>query len=610
MMRSAVIKKAVFSFFLAVGFLATLPGLLATEPFFIRIQVVYGGMIEQGVEPGPETIWRASQEPRLASLREKVGAPDHEWSANVVETLMDLADLESVNDLFSANRTWDGKRKDWLDKFLGSDVIFRLETSAKIISGERVAFQITAFRSKEGAIPEKERLETRVRKAIEVSSNPKRMDKILDKELTLDPGDPVVICSPWEKGAFFFVVSIAKSMPETKPRDPKERKAGLEIVAPPNALRQVQAYYPDELRRRRIEGGVGLVVAIDKSGAVTRVNVVKPLHPYLDYSVVQALHRWTFESVFRNGKPVGAAFPYWYTFDLAAPTVASAGDEIPAEKEPTDERLNEVLAGAAAYSRRLAGSVLDYVCEETISEIGYKLRTNPQEQVNVTWQTESRRTNMGLMTGMAGVQLTIMDPRLTRRSRLVCDYQLVKDGDMIKERRIILKTGGRKINDELYLEEKRFSMLMPILAGVKLLSSERQGLFKYRIIDESRTQGKECDVLEARPRTGNEEGIELARIWVDKKSRRILKCEVEGIPIEGYEEVLVDCVQLNIHPVFIVTHEYGVDHQDVSFPSRTTVRVEYPVPRSLGSSVLKSTIDMKYSKYRYFSVKTDSSIIK
>ncbi|MCJ7484747.1 MAG: TonB family protein [Candidatus Aminicenantes bacterium] len=562
-------------------------------------------MMEKESEAYSEVLWRASQEPRLASLREKVGAPDHEWSANVVETLMDLADFESVNDLFSTNRTWDGKKKYWLDRFLGNDVVFRLETSIKMVSAEKIAFRLTAFRSKEGVIPEKERPETKLRRAIEVGSNPKKMDKILDKELTLDPGDPVVICSPWEKGAFFFVVSIAKSMPETKLKDSKEGKAGLEIVAPPNPLRQVQPYYPEELRRRRIEGKVGLVVAIDKSGAVTKVNVVEPLHPYLDYSVVQALLRWAFEPVVRNGKPVGAVFPYSYTYDRMAPSGAPGSDE-----EPTDEKLNEVLAGAAAYSRRLAGSVLDYVCEETISEIGYKLRTNPQEQVYVSWQTESRRTNRGLETGSISVLLTIMDPRLIKQTRFVCDYQLVKDGDMVKERRIMLKTGGRKINDELYLEEKRFSILMPILAGVKLLSPERQGLFKYRIIDESRAHGKECDVLEARPRSGDAEGIELARIWVDKKSRRILKCEIEGVPVEGYEEVLVDCVQLNIHPVFIVTHEYGVDYQDVSFPSRTAVRVEYPMPQSLGGPVLKSTIDLKYSKYRYFSVKTDSSIIK
>jgi hypothetical protein len=82
------------------------------------------------------------------------------------------------------------------------------------------------------------------------------------------------------------------------------------------------------------------------------------------------------------------------------------------------------------------------------------------------------------------------------------------------------------------------------------------------------------------------------------------------VPIEGFEEVLADCAKLGIHPRFITSWEYGTQYRTVSLPSHTAVRIEYPVSRSLGSLVLKATVDAKYAKYRYFDVKTEHEIIK
>jgi hypothetical protein len=132
----------------------------------------------------------------------------------------------------------------------------------------------------------------------------------------------------------------------------------------------------------------------------------------------------------------------------------------------------------------------------------------------------------------------------------------------------------------------------------------------FRLAGEGRVQGKACDIVEARPRSGNEEGLEAAKIWIDKKGHRILKCEIEGVPVEGFEEVLTDCIRLGIHPRFITTYEYGADHGGVSLPSHTAVRIEYPVPGSRGGPTIKALIDMKYAKFRYFGVDTDHRVIK
>lgn len=595
-------------FFILAGFLLILGSQLrAGDSYQLRLYVYHGSMMQETAVT-EEVLWRASHEPLLASLRKAVGAQDMEWSAAVVQTLFDLTDLEAADELFSISRNWDGRTRDWLDRFLGNDAAFRLETSAKRSPDMRITFQVTAFRSKEGIIPQNERPETKARRAIEAGANPKKMDKILEENLTLDPGDPVVICTPWKEGAFFVVICLVPSVPQ--PKASMAAASEIEIVAAPRPLRQVQPYYPDSLRERRIEGKVGLLIAVDKSGAVIGTRVTEPLHPYLDYSVVQALLGWRFEPIFKNGKPVDAVFPYTFQFERMAPPQTYGGSQVEAGYVPTSVKLDEALAGSAAYCQSLAGSMLDYVCEETINEIGYKLRARPQQEIVYTRQIESIRTNLGIERGMVGVRLTLMDPQLTKRTRYLCDYQIIKDRDVVKERRMILKIGGRKATEGLILEEKRYSFLMPVLTGLKVLSAGRQGLFMFRLTGEGKVQGRECDIVEAIPKRGNEEGIELARVWIDKKDYRIRKIEIEGVPVEGFEEVLADCVQLSIHPRFVATNEYGTDYKGVLLPSRTAVRIEYLVPRSLGGTVLKTTIDMKYSKYRYFGVKTESQIIK
>ena len=251
-------------------------------------------------------------------------------------------------------------------------MVFRLETSARKSRIQDFSIRATLFRSKEGVIPKDESLETRARRALESGSNPKKMDKIFENALELSLDDPVVFRSPLEGGALFVVVAVTKNIGQTKKEVSKTSKSGLEIVESQRPLGPIQPYYPDSLRERRIEGKVGLLIAIDKSEAVIGTRVTQSLHPYLDYSVVQAVIQERFPPVLKNGKPVEAVFPYEYRFEHLANAPPGRGEQ-PDGKGMTDSgRLATVLAGSADYCQSLSDSMLDYVCEETINEIGYK----------------------------------------------------------------------------------------------------------------------------------------------------------------------------------------------------------------------------------------------
>ena len=133
--------------------------------------------------------------------------------------------------------------------------------------------------------------------------------------------------------------------------------------------------------------------------------------------------------------------------------------------------------------------------------------------------------------------------------------------------------------------------------------------FNYKILEEEKVHGKKAFVIEAAPKSGDADGVRSAKVWVNKESFQILKSEIEGIPLEGYEDVLKDSVLLNIEPLFLTTHEYRVEKKGVLFPEFTTVRVEYRGLRH-GRPVSKLKTDMAYKKFKFFVVETDHKIIR
>jgi hypothetical protein len=204
----------------------------------------------------------------------------------------------------------------------------------------------------------------------------------------------------------------------------------------------------------------------------------------------------------------------------------------------------------------------------------------------------------------------IIDPKRTLRNNFLCDYQIIKKADSIKEQRIVLKENGKKITEKKnLLEERRFSGVSSLFAPIRVLAPERQARFDFRISGEKKVQGKKTWVIEASPKFGMEDEIWAAKIWVDKQTFQIRKCEIKGIPIVGYEDVLNDCAKLNIKPNFKMTHEYRTEKNKILFPFRSEIRVAYPGFDPL-RAIPKITMDLSYKKYKFFTVETDHKVIK
>jgi hypothetical protein len=245
-----------------------------------------------------------------------------------------------------------------------------------------------------------------------------------------------------------------------------------------------------------------------------------------------------------------------------------------------------------------------FTCEESISETRYRLKSEISH-----WDLKSYIYHEELSeNAVIAIPVQIMDPAHIEINRLVCDYQLMKKDGQVDERRILLKENGRKMSDwTKLLDEKRFSILNPFLDSLEIFAPDRLSQFAFRLLGEDRIKGKKVYVIEALPRSGANSGVQSAKIWAAKENYQILRSEIRGVPVEGYDDVLADSVTLNILPDFLITHEYRTEKNGVLYPERTDVKVEYP---KQPHNVLKYKSEISYGKYKFFSIETQHAIIK
>lgn len=616
-----MIKERI-AFLLAICFILLAPWALIAEDIIIQVRFFQGTWMKDHPGLNKVEILSSSSHPEIASLKAMVHGPESELKVAIIDALYDVIDLRTVDDLFSFEKIWNGKDTSLSEPVMQKPAFaYRLNFHPKRISPQTVSLQIVIYCKKievplkAGKDPDKE-LQRELRGVLFSRRYEKLMENILDKELSLEMDNPVIVGIPYEDRAFFMMIVLTSQSRPAEQEAPVEakRREKVYVLEAPKPIHQVPPVYPDELRQQGIEGEVELQFVIDEKGIVQFVEVMKPLHPYLNYTAVQAIKQWRFEPPLREGKPVPGIFTMkvhfkpqtWHQWEE---TIKNR-EESASSTSSSQEDLRKVLEQCGKYCQKLAGAALDFICEESIKEIQYKINTEAISEQKKYWYKIVERTKTATVGVMWGSQ-PLWNPWGTEKKQYVCDYQLIKKGNQIKEQRIVLKENGRKIPDQKkLLEEKRFSILTPLFAAVRLLAPDRQPLFNYRILEEEKVQGKKAYVIEAMPKFKNVGEVEYAKMWINKKSFQILKSEIAGVPIGGYEKILDETTKLNLKPEFKITHLYQVEEKGVLFPSQSKVRVAYPPVRPLAGKRLRLKIDMTYDKFKFFTVETEHRIKK
>jgi TonB family protein len=601
--------KPRLAIWLVMGLILVVPGLLAEEKVIIRVHFFWAAWAEDHPGFKEVMVMTAASQPQIEALKAKIAGPESGLKTAAIETLMEVMNLRVVDDLLSFTKTWNGKDARVSEAVRLDQAAFLFNFNPKRLSAQKVALQSAIFKAKETGGPRQaaDALSKELLEAFLTGKVSARMEKILDQALELEVGEPAIVGIPSEDGAYFMMIVLTSgAMPSVQ----------LEFAGGPKVLHQVIPAYPDELRRQGIEGQAELQVGIDEEGAVGGVKILKSLHPYLDNAAVQALKQWKYEPVYQNGVAVPAVITMTVNFTREAYRAQEESEEkqkseSPGQRSSSQAELSKILEGSAEYCDKLEGAALDYICEETIRDVFYNLMT--QEEMEKSRIVISMVTGTGSVSQLGISRLPTPNPKRTEKNEYVCDYLLVKKGGGIEDRRIILKENGRKLPDRTkLLEEKRLSTLLPFLAPVRLVGRDRQRLFDYRLLEEEKVRGKDTYLIEAIPKAGDAAGVEYARIWVEKKSFHVLKIEITGVPIEGYESVLGELIQYNIKAKFVTTYAYQVEKKGIAFPSSVRIRVNYPMQGLEIESYIveKISTDLKYDKYKFFTVETEGAVKK
>jgi len=608
--REMAMVKGHFRTGLTIGLLLLSASALPAEELTIRVHLFQGAWAEGAVGLKEVRVMTAASHPAIEALKAKVGGPEEALRTSAAAALMDALELKTVDHVLSFAKPWSGRDIRLSEVITLGRTTYFFNFVPKRVTPERIALPVSLFRSKPSgqAGPADDRATQELLEAFASGKATVRMDKMLDITLDLEPGDPVIVAFPAGDGPYFMMIALtAGAGPTTQ----------IEFAGGPKVLHQVVPSYPEELRRRGIEGQVELQVGIDEEGNVGGVRILKSLHPYLDNSAVQALKQWKYEPVLRNGVPVPAVITLTVNFTREAYRQSEEG--APKEEAQAAGReaaspaaLPAILDKCAGYCDRLKAAALDYICEETIRDVNFNLPTGEElrKQSSIVLTMVS---GTGSVSQLGVERLPFPNPLRAERNEYLCDDLFVKKAEGIQERRIILKENGRPLPDRTkILEERRFSMLVPFLEPVRLFGRDRQALFDYRILKDDRVKGKEVWVIEVTPKPGNAAGVESAKVWTEKTSGQVVKIEMTGLPFEGYESVLAELVQYNARAKFVATYTYSVEKKGLAFPSEARIRVHYAYPGATPErfAIERIRTDLKYDKYKFFTVETKEEIKK
>ena len=121
----------------------------------------------------------------------------------------------------------------------------------------------------------------------------------------------------------FTVTMNFKLKDEEKKKEEKEIAAFEEgaviaegAIKPPELIKKVEPGYPEEARKKGVEGIVILKVRTDEQGGVEKIKVLEGPHDLLNKAAIDAVKQWKYEPLFSKGKPKPVIFTVTVTFKL------------------------------------------------------------------------------------------------------------------------------------------------------------------------------------------------------------------------------------------------------------------------------------------------------
>lgn len=247
--------------------------------------------------------------------------------------------------------------------------------------------------------------------------------------------------------------------------------------------------------------------------------------------------------------------------------------------------MDTILEKTAEYCERVKDIALFYVCKEKVEDERYSFNKKNLLKFSMSSFDE-------------------IEPKRLKKKTYTYDYQLIKKGKELREKRILLEEDGKeKYEENVEFRPVRFFSRYLVYGPVGFLSRQWQPHFEYNIVRRDVINGKHTIVIESFPREEREENCNYGRIWVDEQDSSILKIEYDPRSIRDFENELIQSPIGDLRKAVVWYISYGFEKHGVRFPSQQLIQ-EFYVNRE-GKRILLEKISFSYEDYKFFIVETE-----
>ena len=247
--------------------------------------------------------------------------------------------------------------------------------------------------------------------------------------------------------------------------------------------------------------------------------------------------------------------------------------------------LDAILKKTGDYCEKVKAIALFYVCREKVADERHVFA----------------RRNL-LNFSIPGAET--IKPRRIRTKTYVYDYQLVKKGEVPKEKRSLLEEDGKeKYEENVEFRPVKYYGTYSVYGPVGFLSKKWQEHYEYEIVGGDVIDDKKAIVIASAPKNERDVNYNFGRIWVDAEDFSILKIELDPRSIKDYEDELVQSPIGDLRKKVIWTMLFGIEKNGVRFPSQQIIQEFYV--NSKGEELLIEKITFLYEDYKFFIVETE-----
>ena len=275
------------------------------------------------------------------------------------------------------------------------------------------------------------------------------------------------------------------------------------------------------------------------------------------------------------------------------------------EDVSADKRLKRILKGVGDYCQRLKSESFFFYCDEYVSKF----------KDFYIWEGESQPKGVYFSRDWSGRPPSAQPGKHKKngieRRKYVYSYQLVQDGDHIKETRKLYrnKLDGRKSQqkDEWGGDTVFFKKI--IFGPIGLLSHSWQSHYDYHIIGEERLAGRNAVIIDCIPKNpfdNSNDNLLFGKVWVDEEQMNILKIVWEPKAVAIATEFVRYARRFSKTPDTRFITVFLQEGDGIRYPSKG-IYAEYFVGTKQNRQALLK-LDILYKNHRFFDVNTDTKM--